>query len=119
MIAHPSPRVNPSNYPEVPERLDDKVFPVGAPLLRLVPGRRRAIRVRIGQTATLLGAGDVNVLDVDAVYLLYPAGDVRIGGLAGDHALVVAVVIQKRQDAERPVVQRDEGMRKAKVRTSA
>ena len=50
------------------------------------------------------------------------AGHVRcdlLKGLAGDHALMVAVVIQERQDAERPVVQRDNGISEAKVRTPA
>ena len=101
------------------ERLDDEGFPVGALLLRLVPGRRRAVQLHVGQAAALLGAGDVDVLDVDAVCLLHPADDIPVSGLAGDHALMVAVVIQERQDAERPVVQRDNGISEAKVRTPA
>ena len=32
---------------------------------------------------------------------------------------MVAVVIQERQDAERPVIQRDNGISEAKVRTTA
>lgn len=48
-----------------------------------------------------------------------PSGRIPVSGLAGDHALMVAVVIQERQDAERPVVQRDNGISEAKVRTPA
>lgn len=55
------------------ERLDDEGFPVGALLLRLVPGRCRAVQLHVGQAAALLSAGDVDVLDVDAVCLLHPA----------------------------------------------
>lgn len=106
-----------SYHPEVPERLDDQGLPVGALPVRLVPGRRRALQFSVGQAAALLGAGDVYVLDVYAVCVLHPADDISVSGLAGDHALMVAVVIQGRQDAEGPIVQRDNGIRKAKVRT--
>lgn len=106
-----------SYHPKVPERLDDKGFPVGALLIRLVPGRRRAVQLHVGQAAALLGAGDVDVLDVDAVCLLHPADDIPVSGLAVNHALMVTVVVQGHQDAEGPIVQRDNGIRKAKVRT--
>lgn len=108
-----------SDHPEMPERLDDQGLPIGALPVRLVPRRRRAILVCMGQTAALLGAGDVDVLHMDAVCLLHPADNVPVSGLAGDHALVVAVVVQERQDAERAIVQRGDGMRKAKVRAPA
>ena len=88
-----------SNQAEVAERLDNEGLPVWPHLVRLVPGRRRAVQFSVGQAAALLGAGDVYVLDVDAVCVLYPADDIPVSGLAGDHALMVAVVVQGCQDA--------------------
>ena len=85
----------------------------------LYPGDAARSSSMWARAAALLSAGDVDVLDVDAVCLLHPADDIPVSGLAGDHALMVAVVIQERQDAERPVIQRDNGISEAKVRTPA
>lgn len=106
-------------HAEVAERLNDEGLPVGPLLFRLVSGRRRAAQLHVGQAAALLGPGYVYVLHVDAVRLFDPVDDIPVGGFAGDHALVVAVVVQERQDAERAVVQRDHGISKTKVRTPA
>lgn len=57
--------------------------------------------------------------DGDAVCLPDPDVDVFADRLPGEHALVVAVVFQEHQDAESAVAQRDHGINKAKVRTSA
>lgn len=64
-------------------------------------------------TKILLGIGVVSAV-IALVFLFIP-----VSGLASDHALMVAVVIQERQDAERPVVQRDNGINEAKVRAPA
>lgn len=43
--------------------------------------------------------------------------NIFVSSLSGDHALVVAVVFQAHQDAERPVTQWNNGAYKRKVRT--